>query len=170
MSSLIKLDEETISSSVSSVTLGASDWVDTYNVYKVIVSGVKTSGSNTMDIQFLSSGTANTSTNYSNSGINFWAGGSFANNSAVDNTDIAYGNTIATGTGNQHNCHIYLFNFNNASEYSFITYEEAARNNALVGRQGGGVLKVSQANNGVLFKFGTGTMSTGKFTLYGLKK
>ena len=85
-------------------------------------------------------------------------------------TDIALGNTIHSSSNQQSNAHIYLFNFNDAGEYSFITFEETAYNPDVVGRQGGGVLKVSQANNGVLFKAGTGNMNSGKFTLYGLKK
>ena len=170
MSTLIKLDEETISSAVSSVSLGASDWDSSYNVYKVIYSNVTVSASNTIDIQFLANGSANTSTNYSMSARNFWAGGGDANNYAVDNTDIALGNTIHSSSNQQSNAHIYLFNFNDAGEYSFITFEETAYNPDVVGRQGGGVLKVSQANNGVLFKAGTGNMNSGKFTLYGIKK
>ena len=75
MSSLIKLDEETISSAVSSVSLGASDWDSSYNVYKVIYSNVSVSASNTIDIQFLANGSANTSANYSMSARNLWSGG-----------------------------------------------------------------------------------------------
>jgi len=168
--SLVKLDEETISSAVSSVSLGASDWNSNYNVYKVIYSNVSVSASNTIDIQFLANGSANTSTNYSMAAKNLYSGGTDPNNSAVDNTDIGIGNTITTGSNQQSNAHIYLFNFNNANEYSFITFEETALNADVVGRQGGGVLKVSEANNGVLFKAGTGNMNSGKFTLYGLKK
>ena len=37
--SLIKIDEEIVSSAVASVTLGGSDWDSSYDVYKIIISG-----------------------------------------------------------------------------------------------------------------------------------
>ena len=48
----------------------------------------------------------------------------------------------------------------------FITIEETAKNADLVGRQGGGVLTVAQATNGVLIKAGTGNITSGTCTLY----
>ena len=66
----------------------------------------------------------------------------------------------------------YLFNFNNASEYSFCTMEETIRNDSghLRGFQGGGVLTVAQATDGVNYSFSSGNIASGTFTLYGLKK
>ena len=168
--SLIKIDEEIVSSAVASVTLGASNWDSSYDVYMVMLNNVTVSASNTIDIQFLVSGTADTSANYDYVAKNLWSGGTFANNSGANANDIPFGNTINTGTNKQANAILYLFNFNNASEYSFITFEETSANPDLVGRQGGGVLTVAQATNGVLIKAGTDNINSGSFVLYGLKK
>jgi hypothetical protein len=79
---------------------------------------------------------------------------------------------LGTGTSEVANGIHYLFNFNNASEYSFFTNEETIvrHDTDLEGRQGGGVLTVAQATDGVQYFLGSGNISAGTFTLYGLKK
>ena len=64
-----------------------------------------------------------------------------------------------------------IFNFNNASEYSFITFEETGidQNGIHIGNQGG-VHTVAQANDGMEFFSDAGSIDSGTFTLYGLKK
>jgi hypothetical protein len=168
--SLVLIEETTVSSAVSSVTLGGANWDSSYNVYKVIVENLVASASNTIDIQFLVSNSADTSSNYHSAAENLWTGGTFPHNTGSNASDIPFGNTIGSGANQFSNAVLYLFNFNNASEYSFITYEESAYSTSLVGRQGGGVLKEAQATNGVLIKAGTGNIDSGSFKLYGLKK
>ena len=168
--SLVLIEETTVSSAVSSVSLGGANWDSSYNVYKVIVNNLVASASNTIDIQFLVSNSADTSSNYDYAAKNLYSAGTFPNNSATNGSDIPFGNTIGSGANQFSNAILYLFNFNNASEYSFITIEETAKNADLVGRQGGGVLTVAQATNGVLIKAGTGNIDSGSFKLYGIKK
>ena len=65
------------------------------------------------------------------------------------------------------------FNFNNSSEYSFITLETQmwASTPQLFGEAGGGVHKVASASDGISFFWESGaTFSSGQMTLYGLKK
>ena len=152
--SLIKIQEEVVSSAVSSVSIGGTNWVSSYDVYQLMIRGLTVSASNTVDIQFLVSNSA----------------GSYSNNHATNGSDIPFGNTINSSSNHASNAIIYLYNFNNANGYSFMTYEETAYNGSLVGRQGGAVLSVAQATNGVLVKAGTGNITAGTFKLYGLKK
>ena len=68
---------------------------------------------------------------------------------------------------------LYLFNFNNASEYCFTTWENNSFNHQpqLYGANGGNVHTVAQACDGIQFFGDTGNIQTGsKFVLYGLKK
>ena len=67
---------------------------------------------------------------------------------------------------------IYLFNFNNASEYSFITEENSTLNGdgQLYGGQGGAVKTTAEANNGMQFLFSGGNIRTGNAKLYGIVK
>ena len=63
--SLILLDEETVSSGVSSVTLGASDWDSSYNVYMVEYNNVVAdTDAQYFRIRVLKSSSADTTSNY----------------------------------------------------------------------------------------------------------
>ena len=66
----------------------------------------------------------------------------------------------------------YLFNFNNATEYSFVTMEITQRSNEGLhrGKQGGAVHTVASASDGIEFSMSGGNIASGTFTLYGLKK
>jgi hypothetical protein len=160
---LVQVATNTVTSAVSSVTLTG---INSDDVYMVTVNNLVASASNTIDIQFTVGGTADTSSNYDLAAKNLWSGGSFANNVATNGSDIAYGNTIGSSTNQFHNAILYLYNFNNSSEYSLITIEETANNSNGIGRQGCGVLKEAQATDGVLIKAGTGNINSGTFTLY----
>ena len=79
--------------------------------------------------------------------------------------------SVSAGNGNGV---YYLFNFPNASEYSFITIEEAhfqQTENTVRGFQGGFVHTVASASDGVFIALDSGNNYTaGTFSLYGLKK
>ena len=175
--SLIKIDEEIVSSAVSSVTLGASDWNSSYDVYKVIHSNVTGTVDDThLRIRVLkaSDNSPDTSSNYDEAAKLLRADTTFSNSSSV-NQD--FGRIQATGTGTATgevtNCVYYLFNFNNASEYNFLTNEETllGSTGTLWGSQGGLVHTVAQASNGLQFYMNSGNIDTGAtFTLYGLAK
>jgi hypothetical protein len=169
--SLVKIAETTVSSAVASVTLTGID--STYDVYVAHYNNVEIdTDSRFMLVQFTTSGTPDTSANYDYAAKDLRADTSFGNDSVTNETSIATEGT-GTNTGEQINNTLYLFNFNNSSEYSFITTEGLGvnTNGALRGRQGGGVLTVAQACDGIHFKLnGTGNFDSGSFVLYGLKK
>ena len=169
--SLIKIDEEIVSSAVASVTLTGID--STYDVYMVKYNNLTTDTDNRqVRLRFTVSGSADTSANYDRATKGLRSNNPFAN---VANTNYAEfrHNAIGTGTSETSNGILYLFNFNNASEYSFYTVEETMV--SLVpearGIQGGGVLTVAQATDGVYFFLeSSANYTAGTFTLYGLKK
>ena len=171
---LIKIDEEIVSSAVASVTLGGSDWDSSYDVYVVKVNNVvPDTDSQLFNMRFLASSSQDTSANYDFTAKQYRTNTTFGSTARTNDTSFDRLCSLGTGTGEQANGIIYLFNFNNASEYSFMTYEEVARasNTSVAGLQGGGVLTVAQATNGIQFFMASGNIDTGaKFTLYGLKK
>ena len=67
---------------------------------------------------------------------------------------------------------LYLFNFPNANEYSFITQEttQISSSGLFRGRQGGAVHTVASASDGMEFKMASGNIASGRFVLYGLRK
>ena len=169
--SLIKIDEEIVTSAVASVTLTGID--STYDVYMVRINNVVPQTDSTqLLIRFTDSGIPDTASNYDYAYKQLRADSAFNNNVA---TNSAYFIEMVLGTaGNEiANATYYLFNFNNASEYSFYTGESAVRTNVgnLRGHQGGGVHTVAKANDGIHFFFSSsGNINGGTFTLYGLKK
>ena len=96
------------------------------------------------------------------------------NNYATNQTELFVNTQTAMGTGTGETLQgvRYLFNFNNASEYSFVTMEMVFRDfdGSARGGQGGGVYTVAEAHNGVNYFFASGNIASGTFTLYGLKK
>ena len=168
--SLIKIDEEIVTSAVASVTLTGID--STYDVYMVRFNNWNAVNDNvTGYIRLTASGTANTTSNYDFASKNLDATTTFGNTSSTNQDKFDIVNS-GTATGEISNAILYLFNFNNASEYSFMTIEATLRNasGTLKGHQGGGVLTVTEANDGVEFFFSSGNIASGTFTLYGLKK
>ena len=63
---------------------------------------------------------------------------------------------------------MYLYNFNNSSEFSFMSIESAERTSAgeLQSVIGGGVHTVSETNNGINIFVNSGNIASGTFTLY----
>jgi len=169
--SLIKIDEEIVTSAVASVTLTGID--STYDVYMVKYNNVQPDTDvRSISLRVTESGTPNTTANYDYAYKDLRTSTSFSNVSQTNDGEFEH-NAIGTGTSETSNGILYLFNFNNASEYSFYTVEETMV--SLVpearGRQGGGVLTVAQATDGVYFFLASSANYTaGKFTLYGLKK
>jgi hypothetical protein len=171
--SLIKIDEEIVTSAVASVTLGGSDWDSSYDVYMVQFSNLKPTTDNVLNrVRILVSSSADTSSNYDFANKGLRSDSTFDNNS---NTNQTYWEFDRSGnaTGENTNATLYLFNFNNASEYNFITNEFAGSSpfDLIYGSTGGAVHTVAQASNGIQFFFSSGDIDTGStFTLYGLKK
>ena len=171
--SLIKIDEEIVTSAVSSVTLTGID--STFDVYKVVLNNVKgDTDSVSFKERFTVSGTAQSTSNYDYAAKTIRDTGSFSNNSATNGTELFVNTQTAMGTGTGETLQgvRYLFNFNNASEYSFATFQEVSLlyDGELRGRQGGGVLTVSQATNGVNYFYSSGNVASGEFKLYGIVK
>jgi len=179
--SLIKVDEFSISSAVSSVIIGGGSSgsssenfaIDnTYDVYILQYHDLFMSGDgNAARIRFTVSGSADTSSNYDNarqhsySNQGYWDGA---------NQNIDYMPNLSGGTtspeGQQGVMH--LFNFSNASEYSFATVEllGATETPEYYGVNGGFCLTVAQATDGVQFYANANNIASGNFALYGLSK
>ena len=171
--SLIKIDEELVTSPVASVTLGGSDWDSSYNVYMVRVNNWLPDTNNVQPrVRFTVSATPDTSANYDYAYKGIRTDTTFSNTATTNQTSILASASTGTAGNESFNGVLYLYNFNNASEYSFITVEQSTRNQAgnLYALTGGGTLTVSQATDGIQFYLDTGNISSGTFTLYGLKK
>ena len=93
---------------------------------------------------------------------------SFGNVSGTNRSAFDVLTGAGTGTGEQNNAILYLYNFNSSSEYSFITVENTARNASgnHFGSQGGAVYTVAEAHDGISFSLSSGNIASGVFTLF----
>ena len=164
MGKLVQVATETVTSAVASVTLTG---IDSDDVYMVAISNVQPSANVYLLYRFTVSGTADSTANYDQALKELRADSAFDNVGQTNQTSGALDNA-GTDTGEVNNNIMYLYNFNNASEYSFVTVEGSARSSAgnLRARQGGSVLTVAQACDGIQFLYTSGNIASGTFTLY----
>ena len=161
---LVQVATETISSAVSTVTLIGTT---TDDVYLLTLNNVNTSADCSVTLRFLVSGSADSSANYDRALFNLRGDGAFTSSATTNQTQFNLG-SIGTGTQEQGNGKINIFNANDSSEYTFFTVEMSSRNNDshLRGFQGGGVLTVAQATNGIRIINDGGNFTSGTFSLY----
>jgi len=179
--SLIKIDEFTVSSAVASIILGGGSngssglnaSIDsTYNVYMVAFENFAGATDTVVrKARITKSGTIQTDAEYDSAfkGLNVDA--SFDNSATANQTDFSFG-WSGTGTYEKGAGIMYLYNFNNASEYSFGTFETVGVNFAANtrGQTGGFVHTVASASDGISFHLHSGNIASGEFKLYGLNK
>ena len=173
--SVILLESETASNSAS-VPLGTTTWDSSYNVYMVVLSDVTPATDDQplyMKLNKASDNSTDDTTNYDYAQMTIKTYSAFEKNSIQDGGRFKITDQeIGTGTSETANGVMYLYNFNNADEFSFFTMEMTCLDDSahLHGNQGGGVLTVAQATNGVTFEMGSGNIASGEFKLYGLRK
>ena len=108
-----------------------------------------------------------TSSNYDQAWLSPYTNASFY---AGSNTNSPHHSNNSMGTTLQESQvgMIYLYNFNNSSEYSFMTKEalNITETPEYTGMFKGGVLTVAQACNGIQFVANGNAIASGTFTLY----
>tara|TARA_Y100000592_G_scaffold23219_1_gene35980 strand:+ start:1115 stop:1639 length:525 start_codon:yes stop_codon:yes gene_type:complete len=171
--SLVLIQETIVSSPVSSVSLVGVN--STFDVYKVTFSNIFASADDDMQIRVTTSGTADSDSEYDLGSKDLKTSTSYGNTNATNQTKWDFSAGIGTSGTNSHNGVMYLFNFNNSSEFSFVTMENATTrqdtSNQLFGFQGSGVHTVAETNDGINFFLASGNnIAGGTFKLYGLVK
>ena len=166
---LVQVDTTTISSATASVTLSG---INSLDVYMFAFNNIVASGDSGLYLRVTKdvagTPTAQSTLNYDRASKRLFTDTTPTNISSTnaDNLDLAI---FQSGTSGNGNGIFYLYNFNNSSEYSFVTAESAnwdTRGNMSSG-QGGGVYTVAEAHNGIhLYNFSTETFTSGTFTLY----
>tara|TARA_R100000458_G_C8096892_1_gene125235 strand:+ start:57 stop:569 length:513 start_codon:yes stop_codon:yes gene_type:complete len=140
-------------------------------VYLVAMNNVRpTTDNKDLFCRVTTSGTADSSSEYDYAYKQLRADTTFGNtayqNQSSWRLEFAIGNVAGEEMAN---ATMYLFNFNNASEYSFMTLEGTNRlqGQNLLGETGGGVQTETQSCDGLEFFWeSSSTFASGTFTLY----
>jgi len=164
--SLIQVATNTVSgTSTNSIDLVGTT---TDDVYMVAITNASTTSDGQIRTRVLVSSSADTSSEYDQASKALIANASFSDDSQANADHWRF-----MFTGNQTNetqsAILYLYNFNNSSEYSFVTNEVSSWTNTprLYGLQGGAVQTEAQSCNGIQFYASSGNLSDGsQFTLY----
>ena len=162
---LVQVATATVTSAVATVTLTGIDDDSVYMVAHNNWSPVD----DTVVCRFrvTKSGTAQSDANYDSAGKEINSDTSFSNSSLDSFTDFQY-SFMGNGTGESSNAILYLYNFNSSSEFSYISFSEVRETQvpSTRGMPGGGVHTVASASDGIQFRYHTGNVASGTFTLY----
>ena len=171
--SLVLIQETTLTTPTASVVLTGID--STYNVYMVKISNVQPVTDNkNLQLRVTKSGTAQSDSEYDTAGKNLQMSGTYGNSGGTNATSVTFAFSLGNQTNETANAILYLFNFANSSEFSFITAESSflQTDSSLTGFQGGFAHTVASASDGVHFSMESSVnINTGAiFKLYGLAK
>jgi hypothetical protein len=147
---LIQVATTTVTSAVSAVVLTG---IDDDSVYMVTINNFFPDVDNKDPVTRVTvSGTAQSTSNYDRAIKILKANTSFGNvgNQNRSAFDVLTG--AGTGTGEQNNAILYLYNFNNSSENSYITVQNTAIN--------------ASSNHFGSFSFSSDNIASGTFTLF----
>jgi hypothetical protein len=165
---IVQIATQNITSPTATVSLTGID----SNATHIVTFNTLTTSNDTKNPRFrvtkTSDSSADTTSNYDQATRSFRTDTSFNNGADENATSWSIGN-IGTGTQETAQGIIYLYQFADASHYSYQRIEcnyRHSTSSVLFAQFGGGVHTVEQSNNGVQFFEGGGDTITGIFTLY----
>lgn len=171
---LVKIHETEITTGVSSVDIGGSNWDTSYDTYMAVIQNLSCATDNT----YTSGRILDNTNSMITSSLYFQAhqiltqitgatgGGTISSNSFLYFTN----NRLGTGTHEVNYNLFYLYNFNDSSSYSYYTQYQVNIENGgnTQGFMGGGVLKQNAQHRGFRFYQDSGNINDGTFSLYGI--
>ena len=158
---LIQVDTVTLTSSSSTIAVNG---IDSDDVYMLACSNLIADSSNAeVKLRVNKSSSAQDDSEYDYA-FEIISTVTFNTRSGANQDEVFFIDNINTYGGN---AIAYLYNFNDASEYSSGTVESVANvSNQELGNQGGWVHTVASASNGVTLYPHTGSFTSGTVTLY----
>lgn len=164
--SYVQIAKSDITSSTANVDItGITD----DSVYMLSIRNLTSSGSSTHAImRVLNSGSPDTTSNYSAAEMNLRSDTGHNVGSRDNQTFWYISHNISTTTQSQHNTIIYLYDFNDSNQNSYIVNlpSDWRSSSALFARVGSAVHKVDQSNNGVRIQLDSGNILSAEITLY----
>lgn len=172
MESIEQIKSTTVTSQVNSVIM---DGVTTDHVYMLVGKGITISVDTaylhtrfTKDVSGTS--TPQTAAQYDFANLILKPDGAFETFKYPDRTEMYFANSpIGSSAGESNSFVYYLFNFNNSSQYSYITVDDNVFNSTSStshGSQGAMQYGVAEAHNGIVITGDACNLNGGTLTLY----
>lgn len=165
--SLIKIGSSSTTSGTTFTRTGVSS---TYDVHMLVYSNLVPSSDDRLGIRVTKGGSIQDDAKYDNARTGWSSTG--ANQSNEDQDDTKWLLATAESTGDGAFGTLFLFNFSDSSEFSFVTLDCTmyASTPASFSEVGAGAHLVASASDGISFFWESGsTFSSGNIDLYGIK-
>ena len=166
---LVKVSTTTVSSSTGYVDI--VDFSSDFDVYMMTINKLKvTTDQRDIKVQFLESGVPNSSANYDYA-MKYLGTAGNGQAGAENQTQIDMSLNIGNDTGEMLNSVQYIYNVNDSSINTLISFENTMMSDQaeLRGFVGCGLLMVNSQVNGIRYS-STGNIASAVFTLYGIRK
>jgi|DEB0MinimDraft_10_1074344.scaffolds.fasta_scaffold30303_2 hypothetical protein len=171
---LVKIHETVVTSGVSSVDIGGSNWDSSYETYLGVIQNLSGATDNTYTALRILDNTNSMVTsslyNQTHLGMTEISNSSFGGYITANSFIYLANNRLGLGTHEVSYALFYLYRFNDSSSYSYFTqYQVNIENGGKTqGLTGGGVLKQNAQHRGFRIYQSSGNIDDGTFTLYGI--
>ena len=159
---------------ITSETLVEFNLTGNYNVYFLTFNDVVLVDTKELIMRVSTDGgsTFNASTNYNNASQRGDSGGNFYEYRLPNNTHFQPLSSMGSGTNENHNGYIYMYNFLDSAKYSYLTYHTMGYD--LSGNAefhfGSAGKESAEYNDAIQFKDSGGSgVQSGVFSLYGIR-
>ena len=170
--SLIKISEATGTGSAAELKVTGID--STYEVYYATMLILPSTDDKDVNLRVTKSGTAQTDSKYNAADVGLREGASFNDYDNQDQATMYLFSALGTTGAEMMMAQVYLFNFADSSEYSYITYRSCALNRTpeLIGYTGSLFHEVASASDGISLALESADnfSTSSKIVLYGLAK
>lgn len=166
--SLVKINQTIASGSPSTLTV--TGITSDYDVYMVDVVNLVPNASGRVEWRITKGGSIQTDSEYDNARKDMPMNASFQNNENMNDSKVTNATVDQNGSWN---AKFYLFDFTNANEFSYGTFEHTAYVDSPqgFGGVGGFIHTVASVSDGLSFHWGDSrTFTSGELHLYALNK
>ncbi len=156
MGRLIQINRATGTGSSASLKVTG---INSSNVYIIFYSVQPVDNDKDLYVRVTTSGTADSDTEYDMTSVFMRADTSFSTGDSQDQDKWFLNSAMNNDSKKWSNNNMWLFNFNDSSEYSYVTFDTVAWNSTIqsVGDKGGGVHSVAEANDGIELTWESGS-------------
>jgi len=156
LGSLVQVNRATGTGSNASLTVSG---IDSSNVYVVYYSVRPVDNDKDLYVRVTTSGTADSDSEYDMTGV-FQRADASPSTSDVHNSDKWFMNSAMPNDSNKWTSNLmYLYNFNDSSEFSYVTMDTTGWNDTVqsIADKGGAVHTVAEANDGINLTWESGS-------------